>query len=318
MTPTATRLKLRLDERYSWLRNEWFFAWHHIGGDKVVAIDQFDGRKGHYSHIEFGDTARIVYWDSIARFVRKEVIEQFGWVEEAVRVYDRETALQTIDDCAGQLTGFARKVRRTAIDKDRILRGNGREFPAPSDEGYWDGSTDHDIAAQARALKKALFPPLKAPEVSTKDAKMTPDPSATLPYHVALSFAGEQRDYVRAVAEELRTKNVTVFFDEFEQVALWGKDGAEHFHQIFSRDASYVVMFLSKEYVAKSWTTHERRSAISRQLDERREYILPVRFDDCEVPGLPSTTQYLVADRHTPVELAQMVVAKISGSPPSN
>lgn len=131
------------------------------------------------------------------------------------------------------------------------------------------------------------------------------------PFQVALSFAGEQRDYVRGVAEMLAAKHIAVFYDEFEANALWGKDGAEHFHQIYSRDTQYVVMFISAEYVGKAWTRHERRAAISRQMKDDAEYILPVRFDASEVPGLPDTLQYLSANRFTPAELAIEIAKKI-------
>jgi hypothetical protein len=43
-------------------------------------------------------------------------------------------------------------------------------------------------------------------------------------YDVALSFAGEQRDYVREVAKVLAEEyGLKVFFDEFEEDKLWGK-----------------------------------------------------------------------------------------------
>ena len=41
-------------------------------------------------------------------------------------------------------------------------------------------------------------------------------------YDVALSFAGENREYVKQVAEILRSSNVRVFYDAYEEVALWG------------------------------------------------------------------------------------------------
>lgn len=39
-------------------------------------------------------------------------------------------------------------------------------------------------------------------------------------YDVALSFAGEQRDYVRAVESELTKAGVSVFFDENEDIEI--------------------------------------------------------------------------------------------------
>ena len=36
-------------------------------------------------------------------------------------------------------------------------------------------------------------------------------------YHIALSFAGEDRDYVEEVANDLRDHGVDVFYDKFEE-----------------------------------------------------------------------------------------------------
>lgn len=157
-----------------------------------------------------------------------------------------------------------------------------------------------------------------APEPSLPAAASTQGKGrAQRPYQVALSFAGEQREYVREVANALAARHIALFYDEFEANALWGKDGAEHFHRIYSQDTQYVVMFVSAEYVAKSWTRHERRSAISRQMEDDSEYILPVRFDDTPVPGLPATLQYLEAEKYSPAALAVEIAKKI-GVPPTS
>lgn len=42
-------------------------------------------------------------------------------------------------------------------------------------------------------------------------------------YEVALSFAGENRGYVREVACALQARGIAVFYDEFEKIDLWGK-----------------------------------------------------------------------------------------------
>ncbi len=79
--------------------------------------------------IAFWGSARDVFWDAITRGVRKEVLEQFRWVDDQVRRYNRKTALDFIDEAAGLLIIFARGVRRDAMAKDRILRGDGIDFP---------------------------------------------------------------------------------------------------------------------------------------------------------------------------------------------
>ncbi len=134
-------------------------------------------------------------------------------------------------------------------------------------------------------------------------------------YQVALSFAGEQRDYVEDVAQHLAARSVGVFYDGFQQTWLWGRDGVEAFHEVFAETSNFVVMFVSAEYVAKPWTRHERKSALSRMLTEESEYVLPVRFDDTPIPGLPESLQYLKANDFTPAQLAAVIVEKIGIDP---
>lgn len=316
MTPTATRLQLRLQDRHAWFQNEWLFKWHHIGAGAGVEIDQFDGRVARYGGIKFLGSPRDVYWHLIVKGVRKEIVDQFGWVEEEVKRYDRSVSIQAIDECATLLIGFAQSLRRDAIDKDRILRGNGFEFPSKQDLGRWDGTEQPDILGQAEALKTALFPPQMSGRSTASVGEGQSSERGSRPFQIALSFAGEQRDYVREVARALAARHIAVFYDEFQSNELWGKDGAERFHQIYSRDTQYVVMFISAAYVAKPWTRQERRAAISRQIEDDAEYILPVRFDQTEVPALPSTIQYLLAERYTPAALAVEIARKV-GIPPS-
>jgi hypothetical protein len=130
-------------------------------------------------------------------------------------------------------------------------------------------------------------------------------------YDVALSFAGENRDYVEQVAEALKALDVTVFYDRFEQAHLWGKDLAEHLGDVYGKDSRFVILFASREYAAKAWPNHEKRFALSRQLADRRELILPVRFDDTEIPGIPATTGYIDSRVITPQKLAELIRQKV-------
>ena len=42
-------------------------------------------------------------------------------------------------------------------------------------------------------------------------------------YNVALSYAGEDRYYVKEVAEILRDSGIKVFYDEFEEASCGGR-----------------------------------------------------------------------------------------------
>ncbi len=131
-------------------------------------------------------------------------------------------------------------------------------------------------------------------------------------YDVALSFAGEDRKYVEKVAKHLRTRGVKVFYDQFEEVKLWGKDLYTFFSDVYQNQASFTVMFISEAYKEKLWTNHERKSAQARAFSENKEYILPAFFDtNVEVPGVLKTTGYLDLSRLTPEQLADKIIEKL-------
>lgn len=128
-------------------------------------------------------------------------------------------------------------------------------------------------------------------------------------FDVALSFAGEQRDYVSQVANILESNGLSVFYDKFKQSHLWGKDLSVYLHKVFSEKSKFCIMFISKEYIEKAWPIVERKAAFEKQV-QVDEYILPVKFDETEIPGLPSTIGYLSAKEYSPEEISKMFLEK--------
>lgn len=134
-------------------------------------------------------------------------------------------------------------------------------------------------------------------------------------YHVALSFAGEDREYIEQVAVHLRDEGVDVFYDKFEEDDLWGKDLYTHLSDVYQKRAYFTVMFVSAAYGTKLWPNHERKSAQARAFTESREYILPAFFDESvEVPGLLRTTGYISLKNKSPEDLAKLIVSKLQKS----
>ena len=134
-------------------------------------------------------------------------------------------------------------------------------------------------------------------------------------YDVALSFAGEDRAYVEMVADGLRSRGVSVFYDRFETAKLWGKDLYEHLTSIYKDKASYTVLFISKHYAEKLWARVERRAALARAFQENREYILPARFDDTEIEGLLGTVGYIDLRQVSPLEICILICEKVGRKP---
>ncbi|HWQ92239.1 MAG TPA: TIR domain-containing protein [Clostridia bacterium] len=130
-------------------------------------------------------------------------------------------------------------------------------------------------------------------------------------YDVCLSFAGEDRTYVSRLADALRERGVRVFYDEYEKVALWGRDLYVHLNDVYDRLARYCVVFISKHYKRKLWTNHERQAAQERAFRDHADYILPARFDDTALPGLRDTVGYIDLRATKPVELAELIWQKL-------
>lgn len=205
-----------------------------------------------------------------------------GWVTEQVSSFNRELEPATRREVAK---------RRTELDRDRA-----------------------SIAALGYAVRGSLK---SGPEAliqnprEVQQAREAKRAKARRKFDVALSFAGEDREYVEAVATALRGLGLTVFYDRFEQVDLWGKDLADHLGRIYGEDSRYVVLFASRHYASKGWPNHEKSFALARHLKGITGRILPVRFDATEIPGLPPTIGYVDVRAIGPEQLAELVRQKI-------
>ena len=181
-----------------------------------------------------------------------------------------------------------------------------------------------DILAKTTSQVEALGLPVRNRNRASPDHPLETNPSKTTSsrqikrsseaskdYDVALSFAGEDRDYVERVAKLLRDSGINVFYDKFEKATLWGRNLADHLGEIYGKRSRFVVIFISTYYPTKSWPTHERQNAQARAIKENKVILLPARFDDTEIPGLPSTTGYIDLRQTTPEELVILIKQKL-------
>lgn len=206
------------------------------------------------------------------------------------------------------------------------LRSKGNSFIGLSPTDDYELRKIYDgLNRIALAIGKYSFTDLGIGEINAKNEKdytipsedkeiMQSTPKTDLQFDVAISCAGEDTVYIDQVADCLRSENVKVFYYKFEdvQVELWGKDLYVHLDEIYRKKAKFCVMFLSKNYAAKVWTSHERRSAQARAFEENKEYILPVRFDNTEVPGIVPTVSYIDANRVSPQQLCELIKRKLN------
>ena len=182
---------------------------------------------------------------------------------------------------------------RLLIEADALLAPHGLSFLAP-------------LKVQSAARREASTAAI------TKTASKSPTPASGIVFDVAISFAGPQRAQAEELAKALRDAGLSVFYDNFYPEQLWGEDLVATFDRIYRKESRHVVMFISREYADRMWTTHERRSATARAIkDKGGSYILPVRVEEVDIDGLPPTIGHVSLSEYSIAQIAELVVRKL-------
>lgn len=159
-------------------------------------------------------------------------------------------------------------------------------------------------------------PPATKPRVQKATAAKPASkrtPRTSFEFEVCVSFAGEVRDVVKAVVASLKRRKIKCFYDFDEQANLLGKDLFTYLDEIYRKKSRFCIMFISEHYPVKKWTNHERQSIQARVFEGKDDYLIPVRLDDTEVPGVLSTVGYIDGRRQTSSEIAGLIQAKVQG-----
>lgn len=128
-------------------------------------------------------------------------------------------------------------------------------------------------------------------------------------YDVALSYAGEDREYVEAVADALVAHGLRVFYDRFEEADMIGRNLVDHLSDVYQHHARLCLIFVSAAYARKPFTRLERQAAQATALTSDQPYVIPVRLDDTPLPGLLPQVAYI--SRRDAADVARLVAAKL-------
>ncbi|HEY3780305.1 MAG TPA: TIR domain-containing protein [Fimbriimonadaceae bacterium] len=154
-------------------------------------------------------------------------------------------------------------------------------------------------------------------DISTKVEVQERNASSRMPtrFDVAISFAGVNREQAQYLATEVKKAGFVVFYDHFYPEELWGKDLVVFFDEIYRKRSRYCAVFVSRDYVDKEWTNLERKSAQARALAEKgADYILPIKMDDTELPGMPPTVAYVDYRSLGIEEISRLLIRKLEGA----
>lgn len=109
-------------------------------------------------------------------------------------------------------------------------------------------------------------------------------------YQVFLSYASDDKEIARRIADKLRESGVQVWFDLYE---LKAGDSLIKAIQNAISASDYLIVLLSPNSVDSVWVQKELNVALARELTTRDITLLPVVIADCEIPASLASRKYL-------------------------
>jgi hypothetical protein len=139
------------------------------------------------------------------------------------------------------------------------------------------------------------------------------------PFRIALSFPGEHRSFVEKLAERLASAlpRDKIFYDRWYEAELAAPDLDLVLQKIYRHQAELVVVFLCQEYGEKPWCKVEWRAGRDLLMNGDPRSIMPVRFDDTEIPGILSIDGYLNVNGRPPETIADLILKRLCGGKPA-
>ena len=134
-------------------------------------------------------------------------------------------------------------------------------------------------------------------------------------FQVALSFAGEHRNFVAGVAEQL-SRNLgqnRVFYDRYYEAELARPNLDTYLIDLYREHTGLIAIFLCSNYTQKEWCGLEWRVVRDVLKSKRDSEIMTFKFDDVFIEGLLSIDGYIDIDNRTPEEVAYLILQRING-----
>jgi len=147
--------------------------------------------------------------------------------------------------------------------------------------------TKKSATAKANLIE---LPPFQSPEAQIS--------APTKRFRVALSFAGEKRDFVAKVAALLvaRFGETAILYDKFHEAEFARRDLGFYLPDLYHRESDLVVVVVCSNYEAKEWCGLEWDAIFDLLKKRKNEEIMLCRFDHALIRGMYSTAGFLELD----------------------
>lgn len=127
-------------------------------------------------------------------------------------------------------------------------------------------------------------------------------------YDVGISYASEQRDYVKQLTKSLDKVGLKYFVDYNEPERLWGEFIPEALRKIYVEESKIILVILSSAYTEKAYTKFESRIACERELSG--DSFLIIKTEDVTLPWLHDTYGFINSFSYSTDEIAKLLKKK--------
>ncbi len=110
---------------------------------------------------------------------------------------------------------------------------------------------------------------------------------------VFLSYSSADEEHAQKIAADLKKEGLSVWFDQWE--IRIGDVIAQKVEQGL-KNTRFVAVLLTKASVESGWVDREWKSKINEEIANKQVTILPLKWEDCDIPVLLNDKQY--ADFH--------------------
>lgn len=133
-------------------------------------------------------------------------------------------------------------------------------------------------------------------------------------FRIALSFAGQKRDFVAEVAAILagRFGEPAILYDKYHEAEFARYDLGVYLPKLYRDESDLVVAVLCPEYDQKPWTGWEWMGIHAQLTKKEGSKILLCRFEHAQVDGLFEGAAFVELDKKTPEQTAVRILERLA------
>lgn len=148
-------------------------------------------------------------------------------------------------------------------------------------------------------------------DTGNRRVEQTENDFAQRRFRVALSFPGERRPFIGAVAKSLADAGESVFYDKYFEAELAQPNLDLLLEGVYHDRSELNVVFMSSEYAEKEWCGLEMRAIRDLIKRKRAHEVMLFRFDEASVAGIFSIDGYVDVGDRTPEEVAHLIRVRL-------